>query len=100
MTRGETVSATAAEPKQLLMAVVVAIAALGLLGCRATLRFDEPEAGADAPLGDRPCTSDQQCSSPFPRCNRTTGHCVGCLTAADCAANQFCDPDHWGCETP
>ena len=29
--------------------VVAATAALGLLGCRVTLRFDQPEAGADAP---------------------------------------------------
>ena len=73
--------------------VVAAAAALGLLGCRVTLRFDQPEAGADAPNDDRSCTTDQQCSSPLPRCDRTTGRCVGCLTTSDCSGNLVCDPE-------
>jgi hypothetical protein len=99
MISGQTVSPRVrSRPTPLVMAVVVAsLAALGVLGCRVTLRFDEPEAGADAPTADRPCSSDQQCSSPSPRCNRSTGRCVACLTNADCAANQFCDPDEWKC---
>jgi hypothetical protein len=82
------------------MAVVVATSALlGLVDCRVTLRFDEPEAGADARGADRSCSTDQQCATPFPRCNQTTGRCVGCLTAADCSSNQFCDPDASRCRT-
>ena len=55
MTFGETVS-PGARPRPTSARdgfVVAAIAALGLLGCRVTLRFDEPEAGADAPPADR-----------------------------------------------
>jgi hypothetical protein len=79
--------------------VVAATLALCLVGCRVALRFDEPEAGTDAPPADWSCTSDQQCASPFPRCSRPTGRCVGCLSNADCSANQFCDPDSSRCRT-
>lgn len=80
--------------------LMVAMAALGLLGCRVALRFDQSEAGADAPKDDRGCTSDQQCASPLPRCAPTKDRCVGCLTNSDCAANQLCDPDDWSCRAP
>ena len=96
MTSGET-SSPGARPRPTTTLLVVALAAVALLGCRATLRFDQPEAAADAPPDDRSCASDQQCASPLPRCNRSTGRCVNCLTNADCATNQFCDPDEWKC---
>jgi hypothetical protein len=96
MTSGDT-SSSGALPRAKKLVVVAAMAILGLVGCRAALRFDEPEAGADASPADRPCTSDLQCSSPLPRCNRSTGRCVNCLANTDCATNQFCDPDAWKC---
>jgi hypothetical protein len=92
-------SSLGAWPRRTMTFLFAAIATLGVLGCRVTLRFDQPEAGADASAADRSCVSDQQCSSPFPRCNVSTGRCVGCLTAVDCSANQFCDPDSWRCRT-
>jgi len=97
MTRGETVSPARSRPTVAL--VVATVVAFCLLGCRVTLRFDQPEGGADARQDDLSCTTDQQCSSLLPRCSSTTGHCVGCLTKADCAANQFCDPDSSRCRT-
>ena len=99
MTCGETVSY---EPRlrSTIALVVATAAALGLLGCRVTLRFDQPEAGTDAPIADRSCTTDQQCSSPLPRCDRTTNRCVGCLTTSDCAVNLICDPDSSSCRSP
>jgi len=96
MTRGAAVSARAdAWPTMAL--VIATAAALGLLGCRVTLRFDDPEAGADARRAELSCASDQECASPLPRCDPTTGTCVGCLARSDCGANQFCDPDDSSC---
>ena len=80
--------------------VIAALASLGLLGCRVTLLFDQPEAGADAPIADRPCATDQRCSIALPYCDRTTGRCVGCLTTADCSESQLCDPDSSRCRAP
>jgi hypothetical protein len=33
------------------------------------------------------CTSDTSCYAPNPRCDTAAGHCVGCLTTADCTAS-------------
>ena len=74
MTVGETASPGTAAAAQLATALVVAaIAALGLLGCRVALRFEQPEAGTDAPMADRACTTNQQCANPLPHCDRSTG---------------------------
>jgi len=99
MKAGEPSSLGARPGRTMTFLFAALVTTLGVLGCRVTLRFDQPEAGADASPTDRSCVSDQQCSSPFPRCNVSTGRCVGCLAAADCSASQFCDPDSSRCRT-
>ncbi len=99
MTFGGVVS-PGARPRSPIALVVAATAVLGLLGCRVTLRFDQPEAGADASNDARSCTTDQQCESPLPRCAPTKGRCVGCLTTSDCTGILVCDPESWSCRSP
>jgi hypothetical protein len=44
------------------------------------------------------CTTDQQCQDNAPKCDTTTGACVGCATAADCPTSQgVCDPTTQQC---
>ena len=79
MTCGAMLSPVPPRPKIVL--VVAAALSLGLLGCRVTLRFDQPDARTDAPGGDRRCVTDQECSSALPRCDPTTGLEVCCSDA-------------------
>jgi hypothetical protein len=101
MTGGETVSSgVRPRPMSTWALAIAAVAILALLGCRVTLSFDQPEAGVDALKDAHECSTDQQCSSPRPRCDLTKGRCVGCLTTSDCTGNQICDLDSMSCRTP
>jgi hypothetical protein len=47
------------------------------------------------------CTGDAQCSGDTPKCNVTSGRCVECLGAAECAgkpATPICDTSRGTCE--
>jgi|SRR5579885_609559 len=36
------------------------------------------------------CTSDSNCSGATPKCNTSTGTCVGCLANSDCPSGKVC----------
>jgi hypothetical protein len=38
------------------------------------------------------CDSDGQCPYPTRHCDRTTDHCVECITSGDCDDGAACDP--------
>jgi len=60
-------------------------------GCPAGQSCSTSAGSADQCIAPTGCASDNDCTTPLPRCDTGAARCVGCLGDTDCPAPMLCD---------